>query len=54
MATYSAGGTTTFFRRCKLVIMPVVFIAPAFVMFALCVIYTIVQSVSLSFTEWQE
>jgi multiple sugar transport system permease protein len=44
---------TTFYRRNKLVIMPLVFIAPAFAMFSLFVIYPIMQSIALSFMEWQ-
>lgn len=44
---------TDFFRKNKLVIMPLVFIAPAFAMFSLFVIYPIIQSIALSFTEWQ-
>ncbi len=44
---------TTFFSRNKLVIMPLIFIGPAFAMFSLFVIWPIIQSVSLSFTEWQ-
>ena len=48
--TTSARG---FYRKHKLVIMPFVFIAPAFAMFAIFVIYPIIQSVALSFTEWQ-
>lgn len=43
----------SFFRRNKLVIMPLVFIAPAFAMFSLFVIYPIIQSIALSFTQWQ-
>lgn len=43
----------SFFRRNKLVIMPLVFIAPAFAMFSLFVIYPIIQSISLSFVQWQ-
>jgi multiple sugar transport system permease protein len=43
----------TFYRRNKLVIMPLVFIAPALAMFSLFVIWPIVQSVALSFVEWQ-
>ncbi len=45
--------TRGFYRKHKLVIMPFVFIAPAFAMFAIFVIYPIIQSVALSFTEWQ-
>ncbi|MEM9107529.1 MAG: sugar ABC transporter permease [Pseudomonadota bacterium] len=33
--------------------MPLAFIAPAFAMFSLFVIYPIIQSISLSFFEWQ-
>ncbi len=44
---------TTFYSRNKLVITPLLFIAPAFAMFSLFVIYPIVQSVSLSFYQWQ-
>lgn len=44
---------TTFFSRNKLIIMPLVFIAPAFAMFSLYVIIPIIQSISLSFYEWQ-
>lgn len=33
--------------------MPLIFIAPAFAMFSLFVIYPIIQSIALSFTEWQ-
>ena len=43
----------SFFDRNKLVIMPLIFIAPAFAMFSLFVIYPIIQSIALSFTEWQ-
>lgn len=44
---------TTFYSRNKLVITPLLFIAPAFAMFSLFVIYPIIQSISLSFYEWQ-
>ncbi len=44
---------TSFFSRNKLIIMPLLFIAPAFAMFSLFVIYPIIQSISLSFMEWQ-
>ena len=44
---------TTFYSRNKLVITPLLFIAPAFAMFSLFVIYPIVQSISLSFYQWQ-
>ena len=47
------GARPTVFRKYKLIIMPLVFIAPAFAMFSLFVIYPIVQSIGLSFTEWQ-
>ena len=43
----------TFYSRNKLVITPLLFIAPAFAMFSLFVIYPIIQSVSLSFYQWQ-
>lgn len=43
----------SYFRRNKLVIMPLLFIAPAFAMFSLFVIYPIIQSIALSFTQWQ-
>ncbi|MFT5651734.1 MAG: multiple sugar transport system permease protein [Yoonia sp.] len=43
----------SFFRRNKLVITPLIFIAPAFVMFSIFVIYPIIQSIGLSFTQWQ-
>lgn len=43
----------SFFRRNRLVITPLLFIAPAFAMFSLFVIYPIAQSIALSFTEWQ-
>ncbi|EDQ34903.2 ABC-type sugar transport system, permease component [Hoeflea phototrophica DFL-43] len=43
----------SFFRRNRLVIMPLLFIAPAFGMFSLFVIYPIAQSIALSFIEWQ-
>ena len=45
--------TQSFYRKHKLVITPLVFIAPAFAMFSLFVIYPIVQSIGLSFVEWQ-
>lgn len=44
---------SSYFARNKLVIMPLFFIAPAFAMFSLFVIYPIVQSIALSFTQWQ-
>ena len=53
MSDYRPRKTGTFFRRNKLVIMPLVFIAPAFAMFSLFVIWPIIQSVGLSFVEWQ-
>ncbi len=43
----------SFFRRNKLVITPLIFIAPAFAMFSIFVIYPIIQSIGLSFTQWQ-
>lgn len=43
----------SFFGRNKLVITPLLFIAPAFAMFSLFVIYPIIQSIALSFTQWQ-
>lgn len=43
----------SFYRRNKLMIMPVLFIAPAFAMFSIFVIYPIIQSIALSFAEWQ-
>lgn len=46
-------GTYSFYRRNKLVLTPLFFIAPAFAMFSLFVIYPIVQSIGLSFMEWQ-
>ncbi|MCC1482281.1 carbohydrate ABC transporter permease [Roseibaca sp. Y0-43] len=45
--------TTSFFRKHKLLLMPLAFIAPAFAMFSLFVIYPIIQSIGLSFTQWQ-
>ena len=53
MSHQGARRTTSFYRKHKLVIMPLVFIAPAFAMFSLFVIYPIVQSIALSFVEWQ-
>jgi len=50
---YRQKRTGTFFRRNKLLITPLVFIAPAFAMFSLFVIWPIIQSVVLSFYEWQ-
>lgn len=44
---------STFFRKHQLIIAPVAFIAPAFAMFSLFVIYPIIQSIGLSFVEWQ-
>jgi multiple sugar transport system permease protein len=53
MSEYRPRKNGTFFSRNKLVIMPLVFIAPAFAMFSLFVIWPIIQSVGLSFVEWQ-
>jgi len=53
MSDFPQRKTSTFFRKHKLIIMPLVFIAPAFAMFSLFVIYPIIQSIALSFTEWQ-
>ncbi|MBO6758660.1 MAG: sugar ABC transporter permease [Roseibium sp.] len=53
MTDHRAERSVTFFRKHKLLIMPLVFIAPAFAMFSIFVIYPIIQSIALSFTEWQ-
>ncbi|MEQ9635951.1 MAG: sugar ABC transporter permease [Devosia marina] len=44
---------STFLRKHQLIIAPVAFITPAFAMFSLFVIYPIIQSIGLSFVEWQ-
>lgn len=53
LSDYHVRKGSTFFRKHKLIIMPLVFIAPAFAMFSLFVIWPIIQSIALSFTEWQ-
>lgn len=53
LSDYRVRKGSTFFQKHKLIIMPLVFVAPAFAMFSLFVIWPIIQSIALSFTEWQ-
>ncbi len=53
LTAHPSSTKVSFVRRNRLVITPILYIAPAFAMFALFVIYPIIQSVGLSFTEWQ-